>query len=64
MKRNLACAATLASLVAGLFAVAAPSASASDVIFVNESGPGDAVISQVKLSPRHAERERQERHHG
>ncbi|MCT2543352.1 MULTISPECIES: hypothetical protein [Streptomyces] len=52
MKRILACAATVASLVAGLCAIAAPSASASasDIIFVNESGPGDAVVSQVKGS--------------
>ncbi|MGW2085285.1 hypothetical protein [Streptomyces sp. NPDC001880] len=50
MKRILACAATVIGLVTGLGAVTATAATASDVIIIKESGPGDAVFSQVKDS--------------
>ncbi|MFJ2893510.1 hypothetical protein ACIO87_01325 [Streptomyces sp. NPDC087218] len=50
MKRILACAATVFGLVAGMGAVTATTATASDIIIVNESGPGDAGVSQVKDS--------------
>ncbi|MER5499206.1 MULTISPECIES: hypothetical protein [unclassified Streptomyces] len=50
MKRILACAATVFGLVAGMCAVTATAATASDIIIVKESGPGDAGVSQVKDS--------------